>query len=112
MPARAPLHARACPLLTVAPCAASRGLCVWCAACCCCMLLLLCLCVWCAVCCCMVCAAAAVCCCCCMLLLLPQVGPKDVVYSLKHAYLTWVAPKVEPYVEQYMGAVAGKAKEE
>ena len=36
----------------------------------------------------------------------------DVVYSLKHGYTTWVAPRVEPYIEQYLGAVAPKKKED
>ena len=41
------------------------------------------------------------------------IGPKDVTYSLKHAYVTWVMPKVQPYIDEYLGpAAAGKAKAE
>ncbi len=38
------------------------------------------------------------------------VGPKDVAYSLKHGYQTWVAPRIEPYIEQYMQAVGATSK--
>jgi len=36
------------------------------------------------------------------------VGPQDVIYSLKHAYTTWVEPKVGPYIEQILGPSAAK----
>ena len=35
------------------------------------------------------------------------VGPMDTFYSLKHAYVTWVQPKIAPYIEQYVSSVSG-----
>jgi hypothetical protein len=40
------------------------------------------------------------------------IGPQDVAYSLKHFYKTWLGPRVEPYAEQYLGAMGVKAKPE
>ena len=39
------------------------------------------------------------------------VGPQDVFYSLKHGYVQWVAPKVEPLIEQYLGTTVGQSKD-
>merc|ERR1719443_1174650 len=36
-----------------------------------------------------------------------MVGPRDTVYSLKHAYAIWVQPKIAPYIEQYVSSVSG-----
>jgi len=40
------------------------------------------------------------------------VGPQDVLYSVKHAYKTWVQPKLEPYIEQLVGPAVTAAKKE
>ena len=36
------------------------------------------------------------------------VGPSDVLYSLKHAYTTWVQPRIAPYIDQYLPAAAAE----
>jgi len=38
------------------------------------------------------------------------IGPHDVGYSCKHAYKQWVLPKVQPYIEAYLGAPKAKAE--
>jgi len=38
------------------------------------------------------------------------IGPHDVAYSCKHAYKQWVLPKVQPYIELYLGAPKAKAE--
>ena len=37
------------------------------------------------------------------------VGPQDVLYSLKHAYVTWVQPKLEPILRDTFGTHATAA---
>jgi len=40
------------------------------------------------------------------------VGPNDVLYSLKHGYVTWVKPKVDPYIEQFVVRSVPTSKKE